>query len=66
MTLKEMGQQYLLQSERIRERIRVLRAECKGACPKKQYRLRRRILSLYADAASLKTTGQYLMSYYGE
>lgn len=60
-----MGLEYLRQSEVIREKIRALRAECRGVCPKKQYRLRQRILSLYADAASLKTTGEYLVSYYG-
>ena len=66
MTLKELGEQYLAESERIREKIRFLRANSKGLTQKELFRLRGRILSLYADAAALKTTGAHLINYYGE
>lgn len=66
MTLKELGQQYLEQSERIREKIRLLRKNTDGLTAKQLYRLRGRILSLYADAAALRTTGKHLINYYGD
>ena len=66
MTLKELGKQYMEQSERIREKIRALRRNTDGLTQKELYRLRGRLLSLYADAATLRATGTHLINYYGE
>lgn len=65
MTLKELGKEYLRQSEAIRSKIRRLQRESRGMSRKQLYLLRGRILSLYADAASLKVTGEHLVNYYG-
>lgn len=66
MTLRELGKEYLRQSEAIREKIRKLNKESGSLTPKQLHKLRGRILALYADAASLKTIGEHLYNYYGE
>ncbi len=65
MTLKELGNEYLRQYEQLREYIKALKKTERDLSRKQQLRLRRRILALYADAASLKVTGEHLVNYYG-
>lgn len=65
MTLKELGNEYLRQYEQLREYIKTLKKTERDLSRKQQLRLRRRILALYADAASLKVTGEHLVNYYG-
>lgn len=65
MTLKELGYEYLRQYEEIKAYIKTVKKTEKELTRKQQLRLRRRILSLYADAASLRVTGEHLVNYYG-
>lgn len=65
MTLKELGYEYLAQSKVIREKIALLKKESRGLTQKQLYNLRGRILSLYEDAAALRTVGEHLVNYYG-
>lgn len=65
MTLKELGYEYLRQYEEIKAYIKTVKKTEKELTRKQQLRLRRRILSLYADSASLRVTGEHLVNYYG-
>ena len=65
MTLKELGYEYLRQYEEIKAYIKAIKKTEKDLTRKQQLRLRRRLLSLYADAASLRVTGEHLVNYYG-
>ena len=65
MTLKELGYEYLRQYEEIKSYIKTLKKTERQLTRKQQLRLRRRLLSLYADAASLRVTGEHLVNYYG-
>ncbi len=65
MTLKELGQEYLRQYELIKKHISEIKATERFLSRKQQLRLRRRLLALYADAASLRVTGEHLVNYYG-
>lgn len=65
MTLKELGEEYLKQYERIKKHIKELKATESGLTRKQQLKLHSRLLALYTDAASLRVTGEHLISYYG-
>ena len=66
MTLKELGMEYVRQSEVMKARIRALKKSSAGLTPKQLYKVRIRIASLYGDAASLRMIGEHLVSYYGD
>ncbi len=65
MTLKELGEEYLKQYEQIKNHIKELKATESGLTRKQQLKLHSRMLTLYADAASLRVTGEHLINYYG-
>lgn len=65
MTLKELGEQYLSQEQKIRKRIKELREFQKSlAHPDRD--LEARIFDLYTTAINLRSTGEYLINYYSK
>ncbi len=65
LSLRELGTQYLQQSEKIRERIRQLREALPTLQESERQDMLIRIHSLYVSALDLKETGTYLFNYYG-
>lgn len=64
MTLQELGNQYLEEEKKLREKIRQLRA----MMTEKGYDrdLEMRLQDLYTTAINLRSTGEYLINYYAE
>jgi len=66
MELYELGVQYLAQSKAITLRIHQLNAEVKKLQGNDLIVMKRRILSLYIDAAECRRCSERLMTYKGE
>ena len=66
MTLQEMGQQYLEQSKVLYDRIAELRKESSHLSGNEAIIMKRRILSLYEDAALCRQTANKLLYYYNK
>ncbi len=64
MTLYELGKEYLERSVRLTERIRLISQEGKKLDGNRLLLLKRRIYSLYSDAAACRKTAERLMAYY--
>lgn len=65
-TLYELGQEYLQQSDVIRDRIARERLEMNGMHGEAKRRARIKLLRLYEMARECDTTGEYLCTYYGD
>ena len=63
MELSKIGEEYLACHERLLEKIHILTKELKTAKGNDLIFLKRRILSLYCDAAECKRTGRHLINY---
>lgn len=63
-TLYELGQEYLQQSDVIRDRIARERREMNGMHGEAKRRARIKLLRLYEMARECDTTGEYLCAYY--
>ncbi len=66
LSLKVLGNEYISESKKIRNRIRELRIELKNLSGKRREEMNRRISSLYDSAREANATGNYLFNYYGE
>ena len=66
MTLQQLGEQYIEQSEVIRKRIESLRPQLQSLKGKPRKELEKRIFVLYDNAYQCKQTGLYLKYYYNE
>ncbi len=65
-SLKELGAQYLQESNNIRERIKTLKAQLNLLPDTEKQDLLIRINSLYSSARDAKDIGNYLFNYYGD
>ncbi len=66
MELYELGKQYLSVSQALTSRIHQLNAEVKKLQGNDLIVMKRRILSLYIDAAECRRCSERLMNYKGE
>ncbi|MEE1186119.1 MAG: hypothetical protein UHN02_01885 [Acutalibacteraceae bacterium] len=64
ITLEQLGEQYIEQSEILRRRVDSLRPQLKMLKGRQLKELEKRIFVLYDNAHQLKTTGLYLKNYY--
>jgi DNA-binding transcriptional LysR family regulator len=65
MELSDLGREYLERADRLLQRIHELNAICKDFTGNEKIVLKRRILSLYFDAAECRKLAKMLMSYKG-
>ena len=66
MTLKEMGQEYLEQSDRLMERMGELKRQREEVSCEEQQELEARMALLYREALDLRKIGRELCHYYEE
>lgn len=64
MTLYELGAQYQQRAREISERIHTLRRLLPTLSGQEEIAFKRRLLSLYNDAAACRETAKKLMEYY--
>lgn len=66
LSLKELGAQYLKESDNIRGRIKLLKDRLNVLPESEKQDLLIRINSLYASAREVRDIGNYLSNYYGD
>lgn len=63
MELVDLGYEYLRRSEELINHIHNLKERCKGLCGNEKVVMKRRIYSLYSDAASCRQLALMMISY---